>query len=105
MELGKIKNLKAGNLLKLKFISSFLVFVKRFWFFYTLLLVFALGTYLVFHFFYDYRWSEARKQEYLAQKQQEVLFKESEFRSFVEENNKRKERFSKNFSGFPDFFR
>lgn len=79
-------------------------FILKYWFYFSLLAVFAVGLYLFYNFCYNFHWSDQQKQNYLTQKKQEVIFKENDFDTVVGNLKKRQENFDKDFSQVRDIF-
>jgi len=78
-----------------EFLTLFLIF---------LILVAYVG-FLWYRYAYDYRWSEARKQEYVSSKNELNDFNKAKFDKVLGDINARNEAYQKNMEGAKDIFR
>lgn len=61
--------------------------------------------YLWYRYAYDYRWSEAKKQEYVSSKNEMNNFNKAKFEKVLKDMDVRQEFYQKNIEGVRDIFR
>jgi len=69
------------------------------------LTVFGLGLYFSYVSLYKNSWNEERKNRYISSQRQEISFKEKNFTQAIEDIDRKKENYQKDFSPVKDIFK